>query len=89
MRRAAITAASIVAPALPGLGLDSEWGRALAVLSLGAGSMVISHANDAYFWVISTFSNLRTEVLFRLYTPVTAVMGVVAQLLIWGLFLFG
>jgi gluconate:H+ symporter, GntP family len=86
---AAITAASIVAPALPGLGLDSEWGRALAVLSLGAGSMVISHANDAYFWVISTFSNLRTDVLFRLYTPVTAVMGIVAQLLIWGLFLLG
>lgn len=86
---AAITAASIVAPLLPGLGLDSEWGRALAVLSLGAGSMVLSHANDAYFWVISTFSNLRTDVLFRLYTPVTAVMGVVAQLLIWGLFLLG
>jgi GntP family gluconate:H+ symporter len=51
--------------------------------------MVISHANDAYFWVISTFSNLRTDVLFRLYTPVTAVMGVLAQLLIWGLFLLG
>lgn len=82
---AAITAASIVAPALANLGLDTEWGRVLAVLSIGAGSMVVSHANDAYFWVISSFSNLRSEVLFRLYSPVSAVMGVVAQLMIWGI----
>lgn len=86
---AAITAASIVAPALATLGLDTEWGRVLAVLSLGAGSMVVSHANDAYFWVISSFSNLRSEVLFRLYSPVSAVMGVVAQLIIWGMSLLG
>lgn len=85
---AAITAASIVAPALATLGLDTEWGRVLAVLSIGAGSMVVSHANDAYFWVISSFSNLRSEVLFRLYSPVSAVMGVVAQLMIWGMSLF-
>lgn len=82
---AAITAASIVAPALATLGLETEWGRVLAVLSIGAGSMVVSHANDAYFWVISSFSNLRSEVLFRLYSPVSAVMGIVAQLMIWGI----
>lgn len=82
---AAITAASIIAPTLANLGLDHEWGRVLAVLSIGAGSMVVSHANDAYFWVISSFSNLRSEILFRLYTPVTAVMGVMAQLMIWGI----
>jgi len=80
---AVITAASIVAPSLAGLGLDSEWGRTLAVLSLGAGSMVVSHANDAYFWVIATFSNLRSDTLYRLYTPVTAAMGIAAQLLVW------
>lgn len=85
---AAITAASIVAPTLANLGLDDEWGRVLAVLSIGAGSMVVSHANDAYFWVISSFSNLRSEVLFRLYSPVSAVMGAVAQLMIWGMSLF-
>ena len=82
---AVITAATIVAPALSSLGLDNEWERVLAVLSLGAGSMVVSHANDAYFWVISTFSNVRSDVMFKLYTPVTALMGVAAQLMIWGL----
>jgi gluconate:H+ symporter, GntP family len=80
---AVMTSAVIVAPALAGMGLDSEWGRVLAVLALGAGSMVVSHANDAYFWVISTFSNVQASVLFRLYTFATALMGLLAQLLIW------
>jgi gluconate:H+ symporter, GntP family len=82
---AVITAASLVGPSLGQMGLDTEWGRVLAVLSLGAGSMVVSHANDAYFWVISTFSNVPASVLFRLYTSVTALMGILAQVLIWVL----
>src|SRR5215831_15496615 len=45
---AIITAASIIQPMLPALGLNSESGRLLTVLSMGAGSMMISHANDAY-----------------------------------------
>jgi GntP family gluconate:H+ symporter len=85
---AVITAASLVGPALGQMGLDSEWGRVLAVLSLGAGSMVVSHANDAYFWVISTFSNVPASILFRLYTSVTALMGILAQVLIWVLSCF-
>ncbi|MDP9230314.1 MAG: GntP family permease, partial [Bacteroidota bacterium] len=46
---AIITASSIVLPLLPALGLDTETGRLLCVLAMGAGSMMISHANDAYF----------------------------------------
>jgi gluconate:H+ symporter, GntP family len=74
---AIITAASVVQPLLPVLGLDSENGRLLCVLSMGAGSMIISHANDAYFWVIARFSSLETRQMFRLYTPATLWMGLV------------
>ena len=46
---AIITAASIVQPFLSPLGLESETGKIICVLSMGAGSMMISHANDAFF----------------------------------------
>jgi len=75
---AIITAASLVQPSLPLLGLNSDNGRLLCVLSMGAGSMIISHANDAYFWVIARFSSIETRAMFRSYTPATLWMGLVS-----------
>src|SRR5690606_3677234 len=43
---AIITASSIMLPLLPTLGLADDAGRILCVLAMGAGSMVVSHAND-------------------------------------------
>ena len=43
---AIITTASFVAPMMSLLGLDPESGRLFAMLSMGAGSMMASHAND-------------------------------------------
>ena len=74
---AIITASSIVLPLLPLLGLDSENGKLLTVLSMGAGSMMISHANDAYFWVISKFSGLEMKAMLKSYTLATIFMGIV------------
>ena len=74
---AAITTAGIVAPLLGSLGLDSEWGRMLTVLALGAGSVVVSHANDSYFWVITKFSNIDINESLRVYSTSTIVMGLV------------
>jgi GntP family gluconate:H+ symporter len=84
---AVITAASLVTPLLSQLGLHSSLGVTLAILSMGAGSMVVSHANDAYFWVISRFSNLPTATTLRVYSTATIGMGITVQLLIWLLFL--
>jgi len=72
---AIITAASIVLPLLPALGLDSENGRLLCVLAMGAGSMMISHANDAYFWVIAKFSGLEMKTMLKVYSIATILMG--------------
>ena len=72
---AIITAASIIQPLLPSLGLDTETGRLLAVLSMGAGSMTLSHANDAYFWVIAKFSGLEMKPMLQVYTVATLLMG--------------
>src|SRR5262249_20197706 len=62
---AIITASSIVLPLLPALGLDTGNGKLLAALSMGAGSMMISHTNDAYFWVISKFSGLGMKTILK------------------------
>ena len=72
---AIITAASIVLPLLPALGLNSDNGKLLCVLAMGGGSMMISHANDAYFWVIAKFSGLDMKTMLKVYSMATIVMG--------------
>lgn len=80
---AIITAASIVQPLLSALGLDSAAGQLLCVLSMGAGSMMISHANDAYFWVISKFSGVEMDTMLKVYTPATLFMGTTAMVVVY------
>ena len=85
---AIITASSIILPLLSSLGLQSETGRLLAVLSMGAGSMTVSHANDAYFWVIAKFSGLEMKPMLQVYTVATLLMGLVTLLVVYILSLF-
>jgi GntP family gluconate:H+ symporter len=80
---AIITAASIVLPLLPVLGLSSETGRLLCVLAMGAGSMMISHANDAYFWVIAKFSGLEMKTMLKVYSVSTLLMGVTTLAMVY------
>jgi gluconate:H+ symporter, GntP family len=75
---AIITASSIMLPLLNILGLETETGRLLCVLSMGAGSMMISHANDAYFWVIAEFSGLEVKAMLKVYSVATLLMGIVS-----------
>ncbi|MEP8024418.1 GntP family permease, partial [Vibrio parahaemolyticus] len=55
---ALVTTSALVAPMLTQLGLDSEMGRVLTVMAIGAGAMTVSHANDSFFWVVSQFSRM-------------------------------
>ncbi|WP_439958511.1 GntT/GntP/DsdX family permease, partial [Pseudomonas aeruginosa] len=55
---ARVTTSALVAPLLPQLGLDSEMGRVLAVMAIGAGAMAVSHANGSFFWVVTQFSRM-------------------------------
>lgn len=79
---AIISSTSIVLPLLPSLGLDSEWGRQITLMSMGAGSMMVSHANDAYFWVVSRFGNLTTNLAIKSYSTMTFLMGISTFLII-------
>lgn len=77
---AIMTAASIIAPMLPALHLDTETGKLLATLAMGSGSMIVSHANDSYFWVVAKFSDLDINSTLRVYSSTTFVMGTVSFL---------
>ncbi|GAA0540288.1 GntP family permease [Chitinophaga japonensis] len=85
---AIITAASIVQPLLPALGLNSPTGQLLCILSLGAGSMTLSHANDSYFWVISRFSGLEMKTMLKVYSVATLWMGLTSLAIVYILSLF-
>jgi GntP family gluconate:H+ symporter len=81
---AIVTTAGIIAPLLPSLGLDPS----LTTIAIGAGSMVVSHANDSYFWVVSQFSGMPVNIAYKAYSPATAIEGFVAFLAILLLSLF-
>lgn len=80
---AIITAAPIVAPLLASLHLNNDNGRLLCVLAMGAGSMMISHVNDAYFWVIAKFTGIDMRTMLKVYSTATVLMGLVTMLIIY------
>ncbi len=80
---AIITAASIIQPLLIPLGLDTDTGKLLCLLSMGAGSIMISHANDAYFWVITKFAGLNMKTMLKVYSVSTIWMGLITLLMVY------
>lgn len=80
---AMITTAGIIAPLLPALGLDSEIGRALAVVAIGSGGFFASHANDSYFWVVTQLSGMTPGDGYRLITAGSSLMAALSGTLVW------
>jgi gluconate:H+ symporter, GntP family len=75
---AIITASTIMLPLVSPLGLDSENGKIVCILAMGSGSMLVSHANDAYFWVISNFQKIPMQTMLKVYSTASIIMGLVA-----------
>lgn len=80
---ALVTTSALVAPLLGQLGLDSEMGRVLTVMAIGAGAMTVSHANDSFFWVVTQFSRMTVATAYRAQTVATLIQGVVGILTVW------
>jgi GntP family gluconate:H+ symporter len=72
---ALITTASVMAPLMNTLGFITEIDKALAVVSIGAGSLVVSHVNDSFFWVVTQLSGMDVKTGYRLHTTGTFVIG--------------
>src|SRR5690606_36424643 len=80
-----ITTSALVAPLLPQLGLDSEMGRVLTVMAIGAGGMTVSHVNDSFFWVVSQFSRFTLPTAFKGQTVGTLIQGIFGMAATWAL----
>lgn len=85
---AIITAASIVAPLLNVMGLDSGISRAMAVIAIGSGAAVVSHANDSFFWVVTQMSGMSIKQGYRTHSLGTIVLGFSSMLFLAFLNLF-
>ena len=82
---ALVTTSTIVAPMLASLGLGSPMGAVLATLAIGSGAMVVSHANDSYFWVVTQFSDMDLGTAYKAQTGATFVEGVVGALAVYAI----
>ncbi|WP_419993346.1 GntP family permease [Streptomyces boninensis] len=82
---AMITAASVSAPLVDGLGISAL----LAALACCAGSMVFSYFNDSYFWVVTRFTGLDGTAALRGWSGITTAVwaGSLPLLLVASLFL--
>lgn len=80
---ALITTASIIAPLLLTLGFTTDMDKALVVSAIGAGAMVVSHANDSGFWILTQFSGIDVKTGYKVYTLGTFLVGTFAALLVF------
>jgi len=85
---AMIAAAAITAPLAGALGLDSEAALALAVMAIGAGSMVASHVNDPYFWIVVKLSGMSPRQGYASHTAITLVAGLCCMAGVFAFSLF-
>jgi len=80
---ALITTASIVAPMMPALGLDEVFMKTMTVLAIGAGSTVVSHANDSFFWVFTQLTGMDVKQGNQIQTVGTLILGTSAMTVIF------
>lgn len=78
---AGLTAAGIMVPIVAASHVDPN----LMVLSIGAGSLMCSHVNDAGFWLFKEYFNLDLRDTFRSWTLMESLAGSVGLLCVLGL----
>ncbi|KPX57897.1 GntP family permease [Pseudomonas amygdali] len=76
---ATITGAGIVAPVV---GLIPGVNRELLVLATGAGSLILSHVNDAGFWLVKQYFNMTVAETFKTWTVMETILSVVGLIFI-------
>lgn len=82
---ATITGAGMVAPVVALIpGVNKE----LLVLAAGAGSVILSHVNDAGFWLVKQYFNMTVAETFKTWSMMETILSVVALAFIMLLSLF-
>jgi GntP family gluconate:H+ symporter len=76
---ATITGAGLVAPVVA---MVPDVNRELLVLATGAGSLILSHVNDAGFWLVKQYLNMTVLETFKTWTAMETILSVVAIIFI-------
>ena len=84
---AMVLTTSILAPLLTSLGFVTPVQITLVVMAVGSGAMVVSHANDAWFWVVSQFTGISAKDTYRTHTILTGLQGLVSFVTTFVLYL--
>ncbi len=84
---AVITTASIMAPLMLILGFETPLEKALVISAIGAGSMVVSHVNDSFFWVVTQMSNMNVKTGYKLHSLGTLICGFTAMIVVWIMYI--
>jgi gluconate:H+ symporter, GntP family len=79
---AIIVATSILAPIAFIAGFKEPLQLSLLLSATAAGAMMVSHANDAYFWVIAQFSGLTMQETYRSFSLLSIVLSVASLVFI-------
>jgi GntP family gluconate:H+ symporter len=70
---ATITGAGIVAPLIQG---NTTVNRELLVLATGSGSLILSHVNDAGFWLVKEYFGLTVAETFKYWTTMETLLSI-------------
>ncbi len=82
---AGLTAAGIMLPVIKQTGADAN----LMVLSIGSGSLMLSHFNDGGFWLFKEYFNLSVKDTLRSWTVMESIISVagLGGVMVWNFFL--
>ena len=81
---AAITAAGMVLPLIPGSGVAPE----LLVIATTSGSLMFSHMNDIGFWMFKEYYNATVRQTFQIWTVMESIVALVGLAGVFLLSLF-
>ncbi len=78
---AMMTAAGLLAPALPVLALTAPQ-TALLVLSIAAGASTLSHVNDSGFWLVKEYLLMDESTTLRTWSMMTVLLSLTALVMV-------
>lgn len=83
---AMVTSATMLAQVLDVLGMVSPMGRVVAMLACAAGGFMVFHGNDDFFWVITSTSEMKSEVAYKTLPLASIAQSIVALAIVFVLY---
>jgi GntP family gluconate:H+ symporter len=74
---------SLITSPMPTLGFECNVIKVLIVLSIGTGSLVVSHASDSLFWIFTQMIGTVAKTGYKVQILSTLVIGITSAFVIW------